>query len=47
LTEIAKSDNGHIEALAVLTVDPSPVADSDDAESSVPATELPLPYPLT
>jgi len=45
LTEIARN-NGHIEALAVLTVEPSPAADSDAAESSVHATELPLPYPL-
>jgi tRNA-modifying protein YgfZ len=45
LTEIAKS-NEHVEALAVLTVEPSPATDNDAAQAAVHATELPLPYPM-
>jgi folate-binding protein YgfZ len=45
LTEVIESGGG-IEALAVLTEEPSPAADSDAAQIAVHATELPLPYPL-
>jgi folate-binding protein YgfZ len=45
LTEVI-DEGGHIEALAVLTVEPSPAADGDAAQTAVHATELPLPYPL-
>jgi len=44
LTEVIDS-GGRIEALAVLTAEPSPPA-GIDAEIAVHATELPLPYPL-
>jgi folate-binding protein YgfZ len=47
LTEVIDS-GGRIEALAVLTVEPSPPAGTDPgtAEIAVHAPELPLPYPL-
>ncbi|MDP9007145.1 MAG: hypothetical protein M3N91_00270 [Pseudomonadota bacterium] len=45
LTEVIDS-GGRIEALAVLTVEPGPAADSDAAQIAVHATELPLPYAL-
>jgi len=44
LTDVIDSD-GRIEALAVLNVEPSSSADA--GETSVNATELPLPYPLS
>jgi folate-binding Fe-S cluster repair protein YgfZ len=46
LTEVALS-NGHIEALAVLSVEPGAALSSDaPTEILVNATELPLPYRL-
>ena len=45
LTEVIESD-GRIEALAVLSVEPSSTADAG-AETPVRATELPLPYSLS
>jgi folate-binding protein YgfZ len=45
LTEAIES-GGRVEALAVLTEEPSPAADGDAAQIAVQATELPLPYPL-
>jgi folate-binding protein YgfZ len=45
LTEVIEN-GGRIEALAVLTAEPSPAADGDAAQIAVNAAELPLPYPL-
>jgi tRNA-modifying protein YgfZ len=45
LTEVIEN-GGRIEALAVLTAEPSPAADGDAAQIAVHAAELPLPYPL-
>jgi folate-binding protein YgfZ len=46
LTEVAQS-NGHIEALAVLSVEPGAAVSSHaPTEILVNATELPLPYPI-
>jgi tRNA-modifying protein YgfZ len=45
LTEVIEN-GGRIEALAVLTAEPSPAADGDTAQIAVHAAELPLPYPL-
>jgi folate-binding protein YgfZ len=45
LTEAIES-GGRVEALAVLSEEPSPTTDGDAAQIAVHATELPLPYPL-
>jgi folate-binding protein YgfZ len=47
LTEVARSD-GHVEALAVLSVEPGAALGSDaPTEILVNAAQLPLPYPLS